>query len=282
MNDGTIGEALAEARRKLGKSIKEVELDTKIRGKYIEALERDDFDCLPGEIYCRGFIKTYASYLGLDAEPLVQQYKGLHVPKDEYDISTVSSNMRIAQQQRPKWFKPAIVLGVAAVIFVSLIAWGARVSNISDEQRVVVRDIKTRSTTETTVASATTDTTVKKGAAATSAADGDSSKTTTSSTTATTEKNGKGDGKIDVTVKLTGIQDGGSWVRVTVDGEKAFEGIIEDGKTKLFEGDERVKVRVGNVSALEVMLNGKRQSQLDTVNGIAEKTFTKRSSNAKR
>ena len=281
MNDGTIGEALAEARRKLGKSIKEVELDTKIRGKYIEALERDDFDCLPGEIYCRGFIKTYASYLGLDAEPLVQEYKGLHVQKEEYDISTVSSNMRIAQQQRPKWFKPAIALGAAAVIFVSLIAWGARVSNVSDEQRVVVRDINTRSTTDTTVASATTDTTVNKGGASTSSAKDSSSKTAVSSTT-TTEKNGKGDGKIDVTVKLTGIKDDGSWVRVTVDGEKAFEGIIEDGKTKLFEGDETVKVRVGNVSALEVMYNGKRQTQLDTVNGIAEKTFTKRSSNAKR
>lgn len=281
MNDGTIGEALAEARRKLGKSVKEVELDTKIRGKYIDALERDDFDCLPGEIYCRGFIKTYASYLGLDAEPLVQQFKGLHVQKDEYDISTVSSNMRIAQQQRPKWFKPAIALGVAAVIFVSLIAWGARVSNVSDEQRVVVRDIKTRSTTDTTVASATTDTTVNKGGASTSSASGSSDKTAASSTTTTTEK-GKGDGKIDVTVKLTGIKDDGSWVRVMVDGEKAFEGIIEDGKTKLFEGDETVKVRVGNVSALEVMFNGKRQTQLDTVNGIAEKTFTKRSTNAKR
>lgn len=280
MYDGTIGEALAEARRKLGKSIKEVELDTKIRAKFIEALERDDFDYLPGEVYTKGFIKTYSSYLSLDPEPLIQQYKGLYEPKDEYDISKVSSNMRIAQKQHPKWFKPAVALGAVAAVFVLLLGWGAWVSRGSDDQRVVVRDIKTRTSTETTVAAATTGTTEKKNNATTAKRDADEKRAP--STTTTTEKESKGDGKIDVTVKLTGIKDGGSWVRVKVDGEKAFEGIIEDGTSKLFQGDETVQVRVGNVTALEVMYNGKRQSQLETVNGIADKTYTKRSSNGQR
>jgi len=281
MQNGTIGEALAEARRKLGKSVKEIELDTKIRTKYVEALERDDFDYLPDVVYTKGFIKTYASYLGLDPEPLIQQYKGLFEPKDEYDISKVSSNMRIAQKMRPKWFAPAVALGSVAAIFVLLIVWGAYQSRVSDEQRIVVRDIKTRSTTDTTVASATTGTTEKNAKAPGKDDKGDIKKVV-SSTTSTTVKNTKGDGKIDVRVKLTGIKEGGSWVRVTVDGEKAFEGIIENGTTKLFEGDETVQIRVGNVTALEVMYNGKRQSQLETVKGIADKTYTKRSSNGER
>ena len=56
-----IGNSLREARIRQGLSIKDVEAATKIRGKYLEALEQDDFEVLPGPTYVKGFLRTYAS-----------------------------------------------------------------------------------------------------------------------------------------------------------------------------------------------------------------------------
>lgn len=277
MYNEPIGEILAEARNKLGKNIKEVEFETKIRAKFIGALERDDFDCLPGSVYARGFIKTYAVYLGLDPEPLIQQYKLLYEQQDNSDdMPSISPNLRVAKKKRSRWFKPAIALGVVAAVFVGLITWGAVISNVSKEPKILVQDINTRGTSDTTVASVTV--TTKKDAVI---KEGKSDVDSPASTTTTTKPAVKpvNDGKIAVTIKLTGINETGSWVLVEVDEEKAFVGLISNGESKLFKAYESIRVRAGNSPGLEVMLNGKKLPQLETVNGIADKTFKKGSSN---
>ncbi len=70
-----IGEALRTAREQKGLTYLEVEQETKIRARYLEALEEERFEELPGETYTLGFLRIYASYLGLDPEPLVAAYK---------------------------------------------------------------------------------------------------------------------------------------------------------------------------------------------------------------
>ncbi|HZD59614.1 MAG TPA: RodZ domain-containing protein [Anaerolineae bacterium] len=291
MQTEAIGEVLAEARRELGKSIKEVELGTKIRSRYIEALERDDFESLPGDIYAKGFIKTYAIYLGLDPRPLIQQYKGLYEQQNSYDVAHMSANMRIATKKRPRWFKPIIGFGIVAAIFIVLIAWGALQSGSSNKQPLKAWDIRARGNTDTTVAATTTSTTHKRAVIGNEETDsdnaeprGDAVSDQEKHTTSTTIPDSKttDNGKTDVTVKLTGINDTGSWVRVKVDGENKFEGLITDGESKLFKADETIQVRVGNAPGLEVMYNGKRLPQLETVNGVAVKTFTKESSSGER
>ncbi|NCO65646.1 MAG: hypothetical protein COW32_11365 [Candidatus Aquicultor secundus] len=266
MNKEPIGQVLSEARIKLGKSIKEVEFDTKIRAKYVEALEQDYFDYLPGSVYTQGFIKTYATYLGVDPEPLVQQYKSLYEQKSADDLGHVSANMRVRVKTRPPWMIAAVVAGAIGVLFISLIAWGAWVQHASKDPKVVVQDVKTRKPVDTVVAAATTSTTAKKSRNnnKTASADSGSSSSTTDS--------GQ---KTSIVVKLTGINGEGSWARISVDGEKKYEGVINDGVTKQFKGGESIRVRIGNVSGLEVMVDGKRQSKnkLKTVNGIFDKTY---------
>ncbi|MGI8865693.1 MAG: helix-turn-helix domain-containing protein, partial [Rubrobacteraceae bacterium] len=61
-----IGPTLLEARTEKGLSLDDVEQATKIRKRYIEGLERDDYTVLPDAVYVQGFLKTYANYLGLD------------------------------------------------------------------------------------------------------------------------------------------------------------------------------------------------------------------------
>ena len=70
-----IGSTLRDARNRRKIDLSEVEEATKIRIRFLRALENEDWDVLPGDIYTRAFIKTYASYLGLDGERLAEDYR---------------------------------------------------------------------------------------------------------------------------------------------------------------------------------------------------------------
>jgi cytoskeletal protein RodZ len=70
-----VGEQLREAREVRGFDLYRAERDTKIRGKFLAALEAGDFADLPGEVYTRGFLRNYASYLGLDPDEIVDQWR---------------------------------------------------------------------------------------------------------------------------------------------------------------------------------------------------------------
>lgn len=67
------GTRLAEARRRRGQSLEQVAAATRLRRNQLEALERDDLEALPGPVYARGYLRTYAEYLGLDPLDLVAE-----------------------------------------------------------------------------------------------------------------------------------------------------------------------------------------------------------------
>lgn len=70
-----IGATLREARRRLGLEVREVEERTKIRARYIRALENEDWETLPAPAYIRGFLRTYGQLLGLDGEMLADEFR---------------------------------------------------------------------------------------------------------------------------------------------------------------------------------------------------------------
>src|SRR5215210_2248642 len=76
-----IGERLREARMRQGLDLTEVEIATKIRAKYLRAMENDEFSMLPGTTYVKSFLRTYAEYLGLDAQLLVEEFRAQHEPR---------------------------------------------------------------------------------------------------------------------------------------------------------------------------------------------------------
>ena len=70
-----IGNALKEARQRAGLDIRTVEETTKIRTRYLRAMESEEWATLPGHAYVKGFLRTYANLLGLDADALVDEYR---------------------------------------------------------------------------------------------------------------------------------------------------------------------------------------------------------------
>lgn len=114
-----IGSSLREARVRRGLDLAQVERDTKIRAKYLGALEDDRFETLPGPAYARGFLRTYADYLGLEGQRFVDEYHSRFAPPDE---TAVVAPVRIRRSGfgPGRWLATAIVAGA---ILVGLIAW---------------------------------------------------------------------------------------------------------------------------------------------------------------
>ena len=70
-----IGNTLREARVRRTLTLQQVEEDTKIRVKYVQAMENEDFDLMPGATYVKGFLRTYSEYLALDPEVMLDEYR---------------------------------------------------------------------------------------------------------------------------------------------------------------------------------------------------------------
>lgn len=94
-----IGAILREARMRQRIDITDMEVRTKIRAKYLRALENEEWDLLPGPTYVRSFLRTYAEALGLDAKMLVEQYKLGHDPLETGELHPIR---RPTQRERDR------------------------------------------------------------------------------------------------------------------------------------------------------------------------------------
>src|SRR3954469_17913117 len=109
-----IGSSLREARLRQGLDLPEVEQATKIRGKYLRALEDEQFDVLPAQTYVKGFLRNYAEYLGLDGQLYVDEFNSRYVVGEEHEPRARRSAVR--PQRRNRRLETSVVLGAFAVI----------------------------------------------------------------------------------------------------------------------------------------------------------------------
>jgi transcriptional regulator with XRE-family HTH domain len=85
-----IGATLREARMRARIDISEIESETKIRAKYLRALENEEWDLLPGPTYVKSFLRTYAEALGLDARLLLEEYKLRHERLSDIELQPIA------------------------------------------------------------------------------------------------------------------------------------------------------------------------------------------------
>src|SRR4029078_4799324 len=85
-----IGATLREARMRARIDISEIEAETKIRAKYLSALENEEWDLLPGPTYVKSFLRTYADALGLDSRLLVEEYKLRHERLTDIELQPIA------------------------------------------------------------------------------------------------------------------------------------------------------------------------------------------------
>src|SRR5918997_3040665 len=116
-----IGETLREARMRRRIDMTEVESATKIRGKYLRALENEEWDLLPGPTFVKTFLRTYAEYLGLDARLLVEEYRQRYERPSSADLAPFAAAGAPGQRRRRRprpVFRPVAVVVVGVLLLV--------------------------------------------------------------------------------------------------------------------------------------------------------------------
>ncbi len=97
-----LGLVLIRAREARGLTLEDAERDTRISRRYLQALEAEQFEVIPAPVYARGFLRSYASYLGLDPQEVLALF-----PRDEDASYAATPNARIAVAQPPSAVGPA-------------------------------------------------------------------------------------------------------------------------------------------------------------------------------
>ncbi|QNQ80732.1 helix-turn-helix domain-containing protein [Lactobacillus sp. PV034] len=139
-----IGDKLRKAREEKGMSLKDIEKITKIQYRYLEALENNDFDQLPGDFYARAFIKQYAQVVGLNGNELLND---LHadVPEskpEEYVENSIDNKReevrRTTNNKKGLWRaylpKAAAIIGIFLVIFVVYLLYSHFFTGTANQQ----------------------------------------------------------------------------------------------------------------------------------------------------
>lgn len=125
--DTGIGRALRSAREHRGKSLEEAARETRVRTDYLEALEQEEFHALGSDVYVRGFLRSYAKYLGLNHEKVVTAYERVYgrskpppAPVERAVTVAPTEALVLTQRKRPNWLfagaAALVILGSAAAI----------------------------------------------------------------------------------------------------------------------------------------------------------------------
>jgi cytoskeleton protein RodZ len=118
-----IGDTLREARMRQKIDITEIEAKTKIRAKYLRAMENEEFDLLPGTTFAKSFLRTYAEALGLDSHRLIEEYRSQYEPRDEGDLPPLAGQPARGRPRERRYDRrpPGRGAAVVAVVLVAVI-----------------------------------------------------------------------------------------------------------------------------------------------------------------
>jgi len=217
-----IGSSLREARIRQGIDFPALEQGTKIRAKYLRALEDERFELLPAHTYVKGFLRSYADFLGLDGQLYVDEYNSRYVTGGEEETRPLPArrvpSARHRRRERRETGAVLLALGAIAVVTALVIAaWkfgGPEDSRVPGLDRTAGQAQKAKSTTPA------------KGAAR------------------ITIWANRGDTSLQV-------------FRGSLSGKVLYTGTLERGQTQRFT-DSRVALRIGRPQNVRVAVNGER------------------------
>lgn len=118
-----IGNSLREARLRQSLEFADIERVTKIRPKYLRALEDESFETLPAQTYVKGFLRTYAEFLGLDGQLYVDEYNSRYVTREEEPPFRPRRSTRRSGRGLESSVVLGAVVGIAIVFGLVIAAW---------------------------------------------------------------------------------------------------------------------------------------------------------------
>jgi len=276
-----LGRLLSEARAARDLSIADVEEATRIRQKYVEALENGAYDELPQGAVARGFLRLYARYLGVDEAQAMQLYAKESGDREaEVSIAAPGSPRFVdyrpleVELTEPKSGSPWWRWIVALVIVGGLVgvAWWLFGSRSGFNPVALVAPPPTSTVTQTPTPWVVTATPVPaivqmETPVPTTTSDLLQLPTPTVPPTITPTPRPSATPEVVASIILDTEAVQRAWISVTVDGELAEEGVLRVGDTRSWTADEVISLRTGNAGGLQLTVNGE---DLGTMGGVGE------------
>lgn len=246
-----LGERFRAAREARGLSLSDVSEQIRIRSVYLAAIEEENWSAIGAPVYVRGFLRTYARFLGLDTEEVVATFNSgpsvssQPVPAAPERISRSAGFAHERSQEQGS--RGAPLIWAAAVVAVLLVAF------VVYNEFTMHRTSAPASTAEVTATPALPSNSPSEAPAPSA-----------------TPAAGPGlDGPKSIALVLSAP----SWLRVTVDGNVSMEGTFPAGTSKTFHGKNAL-VRIGNAGGVEIFVDGKDVGKLGKSGDVAEHAFT--------
>jgi cytoskeleton protein RodZ len=304
-----LGDWLRERREEQGVSLEQAEAETRIRLCYLEALETEDFDALPDPVVGRGFLRNYAAYLDLDPQAAVSRYGDLVAPPEPESVRVDESSPFNSGSFRPVPLHEmpdarsgrGLLIALLAVLVITLAvaAWWSypRISEWIPWENLTALSAAVRPTEEATENSGGLNLSTATHTPTTAAAE--TSTPAGLSTSAPTDEPGQTRTESPPTLEptlaeaftpsptptpsppiYTGIFfelvfTDTSWIQVTTDGVRQFQGELESGTYRSFYAEERLELRVGNAGAVDITLNGQKLGTLGATGEVVDQVFEK-------
>ena len=224
------GQMLQAAREEKQWSLTHTEEITKIRVRYIQALEEEKYDILPGTTYVKGYLRTYAKQLGLNSDEIIDLYNASAKPESIPVFETPDKLEKV----RLLWVRPSIIGSIAVLTIVLVIAikvFLTQSGNILDTSFVPAALPSAPQTEQTTPAPNNTSVVPDP-----------------TNVVANTQEG--------LIAQLVFTQP--CWIEVRVDGQPTLQGTFTAGTTKEVKATSKIElVSVGNAGGLSIALNGK-------------------------
>jgi cytoskeletal protein RodZ len=239
-----LGERFRAAREARGISLSEVAEQIRIRSVYLAAIEDENWSTIGAPVYIRGFLRTYARFLGLDPEEAVAAFNRSQPLPPQSAASDREREVPRAAPGRAGSF----LLWTAGTVAVLLIAF------------VVFSELtmpRKAASPLTSVASAVPAPTLPVAASPSPAV----------------SPPAVGPDAADGAKSLALVLSAPSWLRVTVDGSVSMEGTFPAGTAKTFHGKSAL-VRIGNAGGVEIYVDGKDLGKLGATGDVVEHAFT--------
>jgi cytoskeletal protein RodZ len=246
------GEILRAARLRRRISLAEAEQATRIRQRYLQALEDDDLSALPAGAYVRGFLRNYAIFLGVPPDQVLQGVRERRPRDRRATLRAPSRPVRLGV--------PRAMWGLAAVASV-----GGLVVLILLWLGVTAPEESARTAGSAPAATATPLVQLPPLAPP---ATPTVLPTTVPGPSATPTAGGR-----QVEVELRTLDR--AWVRATVDGRVVFEETLPPGQVQRWTGQQSVALRVGNAGGVELTVNGQRVGPLGPPGQPVDREFTR-------
>ena len=268
-----IGEALREAREAQGRSLEDAAQAVRARTSQLQDLEDERFDAFGGEVYAKGFLRSYATELGLDPEPLVETYRR----EVGQDVTSPSSNMVVPVKTGgaprsttpPAWAAWALVavVVVAGIVFLGII--GSPTPDTAGDDPPVGTPPASAPSTDDDEDDGDTETDDGDGDGEPDAPDADADADPDPEPEPEPAPEPEFEG-VEVVLAL----EADSWMRVTQDGAVILEEVVDAGETRQYVADSEVIVRLGNAGGVRVQYNGEDIGPAGGSGEVVELRFT--------